>query len=1446
MSTSLSAPMLASGSTFNLPANATVAGMSLQITAQAAGTGVASLNVQLANGTFSEGNAVNVLVSPAPVTYNIGSPVYQWGTTLTPVLINGAALGVLVQAELDTTHTTGVSATFSINALVATVYYTTSESSGTLLTQTYAFNIPLTSGISGFGATFMAFSSANTSVSMQLLQNGLPVGTPQVAQLTTTPSLYSLGGVNNLWGDAWTASNVNSPQFGVQIIANGAGVTSVGDLDLLVYLTPSLANFNWIGSYEQNNRTLTTLALDANGIMWQEAVNTNPGVLSIALTGIIPGSFANGATIDNSEFVMFSDLSIGTDRPRQLDADGNWYPVTQGGPGAPPVFQANTGSISGIIQLTNYSLTGDVITFTYTGTEPTAGGLYVLAIASVPYLNGQVVEVLSSGLGPTSFEADFTHANDAGGAITGTATPTFAYNIASITQFPQYVGNLNNEPNLAFLLSAGVGNSTTGNNVTVYYTYATGGPNGNSSTGDLNLINSFNSGNATYVQVAGAASVGGVNFDGIWLVTSVGIGKIPGDNNETLYYFTYTFTSTGKVNSGAIGSTYRITLATLTVATPVIGLTTGGSVTITGATPAGWNNTWTIVEAVNGGAYNITSTGYNYTTGVATYGWGFAGTTVSPPTVGGLITVIGATNNAVFNGTFVIATVVGATFTVNGIVAPTGILPGQTVETQAQATEFGTIFTFDPAVLFQGTTANVIYGNDTGTGEIAVIGSSIIPIGAGTRQAVCFFITKSGTWTQVSPPTTFTVASNANLLNYNNLPIGPPDVIARGIAITEAGANGVPGANFYVITEPVTVTVGAVVTTYTATIVQDNVTTSGSFSFTDAVLLDSTEIDIPGSNLFSLIELGSSAWCVPYSERMFYGLQLNKINNWASGGSLSFDGGYLPNPTGNILPLGWGVYPTVNEITLQTSPVTGQALYISNTTGAVQAVMGTIAQTAYQDPYNVAIIGANVDYSIRVTCDCPSGIQQGTLVISLVDLSGGVFGNTYGSFSIPFTSMTSVMTVFTGTLLTNPFSNSVSPNLQIRVQVLNMGIGADVLIDRIEVFPTKFPYLSAQVYGSYINFPEEVDASPQGGIIDTTTENPQPCMGGFVLRDSLYLLKTNSMYVTKDNANAEPGDWSLTEVSSRVGAIGIASYDTGDEWAALANRSGIYGFNGGIPMRLTEEIFQVWEAINWSAGNTIVLRNDIVNRRMLCAVPLPTGTSPAGVATTSVQWLPFAPYNPAPTTPNVILMLNYQALSSFEELVNSPEMHTTMFGTLAVQDMKRKWSIWNIATPYMAFIIRPNYNDQPLFVCNGIGSSKIYEFEDNQLSDDGVAIRSLYTTYGHVNAAKAVTMPIFGMHTKRYTVLQVNITGAGNAPVRLLPNDLNARYPYVIPGGITLVDPANDDFYRNINAKGQRQFLEFSTNAVGSYFTLCKSLLSGKADPWSPLNPVGGGNAGIM
>jgi hypothetical protein len=445
--------------------------------------------------------------------------------------------------------------------------------------------------------------------------------------------------------------------------------------------------------------------------------------------------------------------------------------------------------------------------------------------------------------------------------------------------------------------------------------------------------------------------------------------------------------------------------------------------------------------------------------------------------------------------------------------------------------------------------------------------------------------------------------------------------------------------------------------------------------------------------------------------------------------------------------------------------------------------------------------------------------------------------------------MTTNVQVFTGTLLTVPFTGigGVPANIVLSAYVGNLGINADCLIDRIEVFPTQEPYILAQVYGSYANDLEAIDATSEGGIIDTSSENAQACLGGFVMHDELYLLKTNSWYATQDNPNSEPGGWSLREISNKVGTCGILAYDTGEEWAVTACRQGIFGFNGGQPVKIMQELWNLWETINWEAGNTIWLRNDIVNKRILCGVPLPTGTNPStGAATATTQWLPFSPYNPTPTSPNVILMLNYQAFATFDELISGPPVHSTMFGTLAAPDMRRKWSIWQIPSPYSDFITRQDGLDMPLFICNGIDSSKIYQLLDSQKSDDGVAIDSLYCTYGFVSSTKATTIPIFGMHRKLYSVFQTTMEGQGTASVTLYPDNLMAKYPITIPGGIALSTPTNQDYFRPLNVTGNRVFVEIETDAVGSWFSLDRIMLTGRSAPWSSLNPTGGGSRGII
>ena len=268
-------------------------------TSSGGGSSASSLNVQLSSSGVAVGTPKNVMLSTSNTLETLGSQSDQWGTDLQDIV--NSSLGVLINAQAGT-FTASSDYTIQANDLRLTVYYTHTSGSDALQATSFNFALSADNGILGIGAAFQAYSTTNTSVSAQLVKNGTPVGTPIITVLTTTPTVYTLGGNSTMWGTTWASSDINALGFGVQFVASGVGTTFVNDVDMLVYITPGLENFNYIKSYVQNNDQITTLALDAAGNVWQENVTSNPDVLTLALTGILPGSFAQSATADNNEY----------------------------------------------------------------------------------------------------------------------------------------------------------------------------------------------------------------------------------------------------------------------------------------------------------------------------------------------------------------------------------------------------------------------------------------------------------------------------------------------------------------------------------------------------------------------------------------------------------------------------------------------------------------------------------------------------------------------------------------------------------------------------------------------------------------------------------------------------------------------------------------------------------------------------------------------------------------------------------------------------------------------------------------------------------------------------------------------------------------------------------------------------------------------------------------
>lgn len=1278
------------------------------------------------------------LYTSDPTTTGFGIPpiaanqaFFQFGTTPIPIQPNTADTGT------------------------GTVYGTTVFSDLLIVTQ-FGFTVPTGATIQGIQVTIEGFCSVqNTNLSIQLVKSGVPVGDYALDYMPKNVAPLGYGDDNSLFGTSWSADDINNINFGVSIQASNTPTPGfpvyvyVGYVTITVYYIPSAANFNYFGQFLAPTGISYKLALDTNGSWWFENTTINPGTLSLVLAGGAINSYGSGATVYDRAFVAMSNLTgqvTGSDIPRQYNFEGGWWDrITQVGPAiAPNVLAAQaTGPIATI---TSISLSGTVATITATNTlvAGEVGTFSGVTGGSATGMNGQTLIVLSTGLSGSQFEVAFAGA--AGGPYTqsgATFTPQYVYPVSTITQ-PAANSDPTDAGHLSVLLwSSGPGSTSAGNTLTVYYapSYASGSP--QPSYQDAKLVAAFNAGYPVYVYIS-LAPFG----NGIYQVTSIGNALPPGVSHYR-YYFTVQLATSNYQQTTEPAGQYQITQATVTTSSPVPGLSPGAQVSIAGASVPAWDGVYNVVEAINAGAYNITQTAL--TGGTATYTW----TLVSgaAPSAGQLVSVSGTLNaNGILNvAEAVIATASGSTsgtFTITGFASN---LTYPTAVEQGQATTAGTQFVVDPGSANVGsTTVNPIYGNSTG-GTITIVGSpggGTLPIGAGTRQAVWIYVTRNGTWTAAGPPTTFTVANDSNYLQVNQAPIGPPNVTARILALTEAGAGGVPGANFYTTTVPTLFTVNGVQYTSSSFLIPDNITTTAKFTFSDQVLLKGDAIDVVGNNLFNLIEIGNPAVILQYAERTFYIGCQNKIQNFIN---MSFDGGYLATSGGaSPSPGGWTVDQTYNyayegqpvttAVSLRVSPVFGNSLYIVNHTGSQKGITGMVTQSAYQDVYNEPILnpaGQPIAYSVRFTARCPGGQQSGALVIDLCDSNAGNYGNIYGQLVVGMAALSTEMQNFSGVLVPQPGLPTIPFGLVLRIWGELFNDGTDVEIDRIEIFPTNEPVLTNQIWVSYTQEPEQVDIST--GQLTLNSQNQNPVYGATIIHDQLCFKKSTSMIECEDAANYEPAFWTTREISQAgSGACGPNAFSQGADWDLALHQTGIYLYQGGQPGPVSRELQglplgdQFWDTINWNAQQTFWLVNDLRARRFYVGVAMDTPNF----------WLPNADSLVNPTQPNVVLMCNYEGCPTAAELEMSAPVHVTMFGSVKALDLRRKWSVQQIPSPFSAIVTDGVYGFDTMFIGNGTSSGKIYRLltSAQQMSDDGSPVQPLYTTSGLPGSEKALTL----------------------------------------------------------------------------------------------------------
>ncbi|HUJ93355.1 MAG TPA: hypothetical protein VLW46_00165 [Candidatus Bathyarchaeia archaeon] len=671
----------------------------------------------------------------------------------------------------------------------------------------------------------------------------------------------------------------------------------------------------------------------------------------------------------------------------------------------------------------------------------------------------------------------------------------------------------------------------------------------------------------------------------------------------------------------------------------------------------------------------------------------------------------------------------------------------------------------------------------SGGGTVAAAGS----VDAGTHQVCVIFQTRQGYLTKPSPATSWT-ASGGKRAVVANIPTGPSNIVGRILCFTGAG-----GASFFYN--------GSGTTLFSSNmVISDNTTTSVTVDFSDAILLAGTNVD----NLFKLIELSDCAGVTDYSERLFWWGERNKMNNWVN---LGFDGGF----TGPLLPhypLGWTPDPVFAPGgTDEENFVVWGAAYSIVGNGTIPT-RGMMTQQAVQDSLGAPLIQANTDYTIRARCARNSTLSQGTLHIHLFSAGGGI--NTTG-LQLTAGQLTTSYVEYTAEL-TAPLA-TIPSDLVLRIYADGTPSQfGQFYIDCIEIYPTAQPVNASLVRASRVEDPESYDGID--GLLSIAENNGQVIRAAFKLRERLYFVKEHSLFVTQDDGTNEPSLWTIAEVSRKVGTPSVRGVGIGEDWAVIAHRTGLYIFNGGEPVKISQEIQPTWNQINWQYGHTLWVTVDTKERRIFVGVPFGTATSP-----------------------NEILMLDYRDLDDAEDIAGRPPINVTYSGRKTATDKTRKWSPWTIAANACALLERVNGTAVVALgggapgVGGGGSTGKIYQLSDTQFSDDGTAIPSYYTT--HYFPERAVEQSLgLGAHRKLFSYLTMFVEGAGNLILTSFTDSFSAPQTQQ---PLPLSSPSLKDLELPVNVLGERVAFQVSTNQPGAWFKLQKFTPSVRPDPWAPV-----------
>jgi hypothetical protein len=593
-----------------------------------------------------------------------------------------------------------------------------------------------------------------------------------------------------------------------------------------------------------------------------------------------------------------------------------------------------------------------------------------------------------------------------------------------------------------------------------------------------------------------------------------------------------------------------------------------------------------------------------------------------------------------------------------------------------------------------------------------------------------------------------------------------------------------------------------------------------------------------------------------------FGVQITVYLGTGGSGTLELNSASLTVYELPQAPLGWTQVAAGSQQESNTV-VFGNALRITG--DGSTAYRGILTQNATADYLGQPIIQINTGYSARVRV-LASGLTQGILDI---DLYSPTYGNLGPTLQVPYNLCSATDFIeFIGPIWDS--SGSVPNDLVLRVYGAGtMTLDGYFIVDDIEIFPTNQPYNDSAVRASYAFLPEAYDSIT--GQIQVSPTDGQSVRCCSKIRSTLYISKQFSDWsAATDNTN-EPSLWPVQPVSTSVGCLsvhsaGVFEGETGEDWMLLIGREGLFIFDSGSPVKITQEIETDssntayrprWDQINWNYAHTSWLTIDVQTRRLFVGVPMFGATSP-----------------------NIILHMDFKPLGSSATIAAGAPVHVSEYtGRILSKETQRKWSPWSIAANCGALVERSDGTAHVMFGVTQAenypyGSFPIpstwslaatvdggaYELLDTNVYDalviGGVAknypIYSYYMTAYLPDAQQRLNL-VQILNTPRILMNYMTLFSEGSGDLRIftiLPgNTLGEALPRSTAPPFTLSNPATRDIEVYVNTSGYRVAILFTATFppldgggnpqnVGNWFELRKLSPMVKNDPATPYRGI--------